>query len=116
MAITLQAIPVQDGAPAWRQRTPLDGTDYLLDFFWNERALAWYFSLYTVDGEPLLLSKKLVCGVPLLARKRWDARVPPGEMMVVDWSETIDVPQLEDLGTRAILYYMDQAAIAEIRA
>lgn len=116
MAVVIQQIPVQDGAPAWRQRTPLDGTDYLLDFFWNERASAWYISIFTVDGEPLLLSKKLVCGVPLLARKRWDSRIPPGEIMAVDWNDSIDVPGLENLGEAVILYYLDRSAIEEIRA
>lgn len=112
--MSLLIIPIQEGVPSWRQRTPLDGTDYLLDFFWNDRAKAWYLSVLTVDGDPIICGKKIVCSMPTFKRKRYDDRLPPGEIVCIDWNDKIDVPQFDDLNRSATLYYFDQEEITSL--
>jgi len=107
-------IPVAVDTPFWRQRTSLDGRDFLLDFAWNERSLArqaeapgrWYLSLYSVEEQPLALGMPLVCNVPLLSRRR-TAAFPPGEIMVSDPTGRIIAPGFSDLNTLVQLVYFD---------
>lgn len=91
----------------WRQRTALDGKDYLLDFAWNGRVKTWFLSLFDADEVALVESIALVSNRPLLRRFRCDGRVPQGELAVLDPTNKIsaaDYAQLSD-GTVKLFYF-----------
>lgn len=96
MAVVL--IPTTPGAPYHTQKTRLDGRDYVLQFAWNEREARWYLSLFDEEEQPLALGIKLVANWPLLRFYRFDPRVPPGELMVVDLTGDGSPPGLDELG------------------
>lgn len=98
--------------PSYTQRTTLDGREYVLGFDWNARDLSWYFSISDEDGAPILVGRKIVLDYPLLDRLV-DDRAPPGAIVALDLSGRNEPPQLDDLGTRVILYYYDAASLAE---
>ena len=108
-------IPLSPGVPFFRQRTQLDGRDYLLSFFWNEREEAWYLQLDDEAGVPIAAGIKLVLDWPLIGRVA-DARRPPGSLMAVDPSGNPARPGLQDLGTRVQLVYADAAEVAAMKA
>jgi hypothetical protein len=108
-------IPVID-SPNWRQRTPLDDGEYLLDFFWNDRAGAWFLSISDVEGNTLAASIKLVCNTPLIYKKRWDVRMPRGELVCFDPTRLIDAPGRYDLNSRVQFIYLDADSLTELEA
>jgi hypothetical protein len=92
------AIPTVAGEPYYTQRTRLDGRDYNLHFAWNEREERWRLSIHDDEDVPLVRGLKLVANWPLLRFYRFDPRVPPGELMVVDLTGSNEPPGLDDLG------------------
>ena len=101
-------LPTEQGASAYSQRMVLDGASYTLDYAWNGREGAWYLSLYSDEGEPLLLSRKLSTNTPLLRHFRFVVGLPPGEFMAVDFSATIPYADYTGLGPGRgvqLLYY-----------
>ncbi len=92
----------------------LDGTIYKLTFRLSEREACYYVDLYTNDGTPLVLGKKLVCLVSIWKRQRYNLAVPQGHLAV--WpakGQSDDPPNLGELGTnrRCTLFYMTQAEV-----
>ena len=92
--------------PLFVQTTALSGRDYVFNFAWNARESAWYFDMADQDGDPILLSIKVTVGFPLGARCL-DTRMPPGVLMAVDLTGQDLDPELEDLGTRVRLMYIE---------
>lgn len=92
------AIPTVQGEPYYSQRTRLDGREYNLHFAWNQREERWYLSLHDETDAPLVSSIKLVTNWPLLRFWRFDPRVPPGELMVVDLTGNDEPPGIDELG------------------
>lgn len=109
MAIT--AIPTQQNLGAWTQRTTLDGVDYLLDFVWNARDPAWFVSISSIDGTELVNGIKLVSNWPLLRTHRYINGLPPGELIAVDLSGSIDKAGYGDLSNGVKLTYFDVAEL-----
>lgn len=105
-------IPTLVDVAFWRQRTNLDGTDFLLDFAWNGRANAWFLSILSVDEVPLAQSLKLVCNKRLLRRKKYRGNLPLGEIQASDLTGKIDAPNFEQLGTIVPLIYYDAEELA----
>lgn len=92
----------------WRQRTELDGKDYLLDFAWNGRLSTWFLSIYDADEVPLVGSIALVCNRPLLRRFQWDPRVPQGEITVLDATGKTAAPNYAQLTDGTVkVFYLD---------
>lgn len=77
------------GQSVWLQRTTLDGTDYILRFAWSQREGGWFLSIFTQDETPLLLSRRLTPGWPLLVNVRAAYR-PPGELVLYDSAEPVN--------------------------
>ena len=103
-------MPVQPGVPAQEFRISLDGQLFRLAVTWNERDAAWYLDLTDADGTLLLAGRKLVLGQALLARFR-DARLPPGELLVLDTANSDLDPGPQDLGARVPLFYVEAASL-----
>jgi hypothetical protein len=111
MAVLL--VPTTPGAPYHSQKTRLDGRDYVLRFAFNERENRWHLSILDDEERPILLGLKLVANWPLLRHYRWDPRVPPGELMVLDLTGDRTPPGLDELGEglRCELTYFEAAEI-----
>lgn len=107
-------IPIDANSGAFfRKRVALDGSDYWLDFAYNQRCDCWYMSIFAGSaGEtPVVQSIKLVSNRPLLHRYRHRA-VPPGEFMAVDTKEAVAAAGLTQLGQTIKLLYLDAAEVA----
>lgn len=111
-------IPTQQGASAYSQRMTLDGVSYTLDFAWNGREGAWYVSILDAVGAPLLLSRKLATGSPLLKHYRFIEGLPAGELVAADYSNSIPYAGYSELGPgRGVkLLYFEAATLAEMAA
>ena len=100
-----------NGAALWTQRTPLDGTDYVLTFDWHQRVGRGVLHLADADGVPIRTGMVLNLGTALLGGSL-DPRRPPGELVVVDATGARDVdPGFGDLGSRFLLAYADRAEL-----
>lgn len=102
------AIPTTTGRPYYQQRTRLDGREYVLRFAWNQREARWYLTIADDEDTVLLAGRKLLSNWPLLRHYHAaDARLPPGELMVVDLTGDNVPPGLDDLaiGARCELTY-----------
>lgn len=96
------------GQSNWRQRTVIEGRDYVLRFDWNQRNGSFYLSIADQDGSAIATGIKLVTDWPLLFGVV-DARRPPGELMIIDEKgEGLD-PSFSELGTRFSLVYFTAA-------
>jgi hypothetical protein len=91
-------IPTTPGEPYYRQRTKLEGREYLLYFSYNQRIDRWYLSIFDELETPLLRGIKLICNWPLLRHYRFDERLPPGEMYALSLDGNDEPPGFEELG------------------
>lgn len=107
MAILL--IPTTPGEPYYRQKTKLEGRDFVFAFSYNQRIERWYLSIYDEEETPLLLGLKLVANWPLLRHYHWDIRLPPGELMAQTLDGSTAPPALNELGAglRVELVYLE---------
>lgn len=103
-------INLAPGIPSYRQRTVLDGTEYILDLRWSQRESRWYLDLRSSAGALIAGAIKLVVNWPLLYRLRGVAGLPPGELWVVDTRPTPADPSLEELGDSIQLVYREALA------
>lgn len=106
-ATSALAVPLDTAASAdaWTQRTRLDGRDFTFGFEWNERAGAWFFSLYDEEEEPLLLSKKLVVERDLLFGLVGSTR-PAGSLLLLEVSGALTEAGRTSLETTHQLVYV----------
>lgn len=100
-------IPTFPSLPSYRQRTVLDGVEYVLDFRFAEREARWYLDLRKSTGELLSGSIKLVSNFELLASRRTNADIPPGELVVLDLRPTPADPGFDELGDVVALIYRE---------
>jgi hypothetical protein len=59
MGLALSTFP---NLPASRQTVTLESTQYRVRLTWRHRCQGWYFDLWTLDGTPLLLGRRLSAG------------------------------------------------------
>jgi hypothetical protein len=103
--MSLVQIPtLTDGTPAYRQRTRLEGEDWLLDFVFNSREGIWFLSILDLEGTTVLRGQPIMCGLPLLQRC---VGGPPGVMWAVSADGTQEPAGLTELGGRVRLWYAD---------
>lgn len=97
--------------PFYTQTTNFEGTDYLLEFRFNQRESDWRMSISQQDGT-LLASFKIVCSMPML-RRFTDPRLPPGELIAVSNTNDISPPGLNDFGLnqRVTLTYFESTGL-----
>jgi hypothetical protein len=98
-----QTIPTRTD-PRYSIEVELDGTNFVLEFEWNDRATSWFLDVLNEARERLLTGVRIVVGFPLIARYR-DSRLPKGDLSAVDTSGLGLDPALEDLGDRVLLVY-----------
>ncbi len=109
--MALIVIPTSPGVPYFRQKTNLEGRDFVLDFSYNQRIERWYLSIFDEEETPILRGLKLVANWPLLRHYRYDIRLPPGELMALTQDGSTAPPTLNELGPgkRAELVYIEAA-------
>lgn len=96
-------IPVFPELESWKQRTSLDGTDYVLSFTWNARAERWSLILYDAS-ENLLRAGTLVDSFTnLLFSPSED--MPQGVLAAIDLQGMNRAPDLDTFGASVILKY-----------
>lgn len=100
MAIT---IPTRTD-PRYQIEVELDGSSYLFDFEWNDRAESWFLDVSSQNGTKLIAGIRVVVGFPLWNRYR-NPELPSGDLSAVDTSGANLDPKLEDLGDRVALVY-----------
>ena len=104
-------IPVDGEWARYSVGVPLDGEDFTLSFEWNTRAARWFLSVLDAASNELATSVPLVVDVPLL-QKYASLDLPAGWLMALDTSELgEEMAEMEDLGTRVQLVYLDAAEV-----
>ena len=115
--MAILVIPVANDSPNFRQRTALDGRDYLLTLVHNQRLGRWFMSIADQDGVPIAQGLRVVTNYPLLLTVL-DRRRPPGEIYAIDLQGSNELPieelnnasrdpGLRELGARFRLVYFD---------
>jgi len=116
--MTVQIVPTDaNGIATYFQNTTFEGTQYILEFDYNQRCASWYLSIADSDNVDIYNGIKLVTGFPLL-RKCVDPRRPPGEMFIFSSTADQSPPGLLDLipgNGRCALYYVTSDWIALIQ-
>ena len=91
--------------PLTRMRVTLSGATYGVEWRWNDRDGAWYFSMEDPSGEPLVSGIRCVLGVDLLGSVPVTDRRPPYGLWVFDPSEGMAEPTYESFGKSVLIYY-----------
>ena len=107
--------PATTGIATWKQRTQLDGVDYILAFAWLVRDGHFLMHMYDQDESPIALGIKLVPTWDLL-RTVIDVRRPPGRIVLWDIANTGADPAFDTLGVQFQLRYYDLAELAFIQS
>lgn len=89
----------------YSERVVLDGSEFLLRLFWNQREAKWYLSIYDSSEAPIALGIKVVANRPLLSSVLSPNR-PPGEIFATVLDNGPD-PGFAELGGRVLLTYVD---------
>lgn len=107
MAIVTYTVPTSASRTVadYRQSTIIDGREYLLRFYWNQRIGAWHLDVSDQDGDPIVHGLRLVLGADLF-RNVVDSRLPPGHLFLLDRSGTGLMPDINELGERVLLIYI----------
>lgn len=90
--------------PFYDMNVTLEGVEYRLDFAFNERERAWYFSIIASDGTELVTGIKVVCKRSLVRRS--DPRLPPGTFIAIATDGIDAPPDLTHLGGATRLMYV----------
>lgn len=98
--------------PFYSQITDFDGIDYLLEFRYNQRENAWYFSISLADETLLFSGIKVEIGVDFLTRFS-DIRLPTGKLFALESGIDNSTPGLLELGidSRVTLVYVDAGGV-----
>ncbi|MEM9407168.1 MAG: hypothetical protein AAGA81_14110 [Acidobacteriota bacterium] len=102
-------IPLRPNGRNFRQRTTLDGQQYVLRFRWSARVSRWHLELLDQAGELLRGPVKCSVAYPLLASTPGVEGIPPGELLFIDDRTPPQDPGLEELGREVRLWYREGA-------
>lgn len=94
----MQTIAIPQGNAFFQQRVELEGVVYVFDFAWVARARTWALSIYTDEGALVVGGVAVVANRPLLRRFHYRPGIPPGEVLFMDLTGTIDAPNFDQLG------------------
>lgn len=106
-------IPIDSQAASLEFTQDLEGVTYLFQFQWNQRMEVWIMNLMTEDRIDIVSGVPLLLGVALTARFA-DSRLPPGQFLLVDTSETNRKPERTEMGERVQLVYIESETVAAL--
>jgi hypothetical protein len=93
---SVEAVPTDQPFDSYTQHTTLSGVEYILRFDWSSRASAWFLSLFSADGTPIIQSRKLIPYEDVLSNVIGSAR-PPGALLLMEASLGFDRPTQDGL-------------------
>lgn len=103
-------LPTRTDYPFYSFEIELEQKTFEFEFHWNDRDQSWIFTIRDANGTDLLSGRKVVLGLPLLARYR-DPRLPTGEITAIDTTDDDREPGLYELGDRVKLLHFEYADI-----
>ena len=107
--MALLSLPVDSENSNYDFNISLDGAEYNLEFFWNDRASLWMMSIFNPTREILLLgSIPLVLDFPLTYQYVAD-NLPPGDFLVINLTGAPSPPLRNNLGSDVKMYYVDSS-------
>lgn len=104
-------VPVIEGVAFQEAQVPIEDRVYTLTLRWSGREARWYLDIYDEERAPLYIGIAIVLNFPLGIRCA-SADFWPGLLMAVDTSGANQEPNLNDLGTRVKLIYVDSEDLA----
>ena len=100
-------LPVRSDFPAYQFQVDLEGQIYTLDFGFNTRGGLWYMSIFSSDGETLLIGDiPILINIPL-ADQYIDKRLPLGRFIAIDETGNNQNPTIDNFGTDIKLLYQE---------
>ena len=106
--MALIELPLRSDVPAFTFQTDLDGTTYSFKFQYNSRMDRWAFDISTANDDPIVSRVLVVTGTLLLERFS-DARLPAGDLFVLNKEDENVSPGRNDLQKNVFILY-DEAA------
>lgn len=107
--MSVLVLPTQTKIPHYQFAIDLEGTEYALEFHWNERDRAWFLTIMDADEAILLAGLRVLIGANLTARFA-TAGLPPGSFVAIDTSGGSVEAGIDELGARVLLCYVESAA------
>jgi hypothetical protein len=115
--MTIQIVTTTD-TPQYDQTSTLEGTTFLLSFWYSQREACWYLSLADQSGVDIYNGVKLICA-NFLFTKCVDPRRPAGDFFCFDQTGANTPPGLEDLvpnAGRCVLTYWTSDLVEAFRS
>lgn len=100
-------IPTNSVLLKWSQVTSLDGQQYTLFFYWNQRMSVWFMDIYDVTGTvQLLVGIPLLASFPLIENYVDNIEgLPPGNFQLLDNTGQNQEATQANFGNGVNLYY-----------
>ncbi len=106
--MALIQLPLRSDVPAFTFQTDLDATTYSFKFRYNSRMDRWSFDILTASNEPIVSGVLVVTGTLLLERFS-DARLPQGDLFVLNKEDENVSPGRNDLQKNVFILYDEVA-------
>ena len=98
--------------PKHSQTVILGSTRYRVTFTWRQRALAWYFDLHDVDGNQIVMGRRLSAKASPIAGIGFEVGAAPKYLFV----RATDGYQRDELGSTVVLVRYSPDEVAEAKA
>lgn len=105
--MALFEIPIPQGVAFFTKRVPLDGTDYLFEFKYNQREDSFYLKILSGDGTHILGPFKIISNYPMFAFHRYAVGLPAGDLWAIAFKNEQASPGMNRLGSDISLVYDD---------
>ena len=100
-------VPVFPGEPLYQERVKLEGRDYIFRFDWSNREERYFMSIKDHDETNRLIGLKVIAKWGFLILTKFNAALPPGDLIAIDLESGGEPPTFNDFGTRVKLYYFE---------
>ena len=91
----------------WEQRLILAGEPFSLIANWNIRDETWDVSLFTSEGDPLIVGRKLVLNTNVLQQVQAE-EAPKGVLLVVPVSDKTTAITRDNMGIDVELVFIEE--------
>lgn len=105
----MQIIPFKEPA-SWREQITLDGSIFVLEFYWNALNEFWNMNIYDRDLNPIIYGITIVPNYPLLAQYSVLGK-PLGEIICQNIVGGTDVIRRFDMSQRFELVYYSEGEL-----
>ena len=103
--MAIHILPVVPSIAFYRIGVTIEDVHYVMDFQWNSTESAWYFDMYDLDENPIIVGVKVVLGA-FLGRTANALPFKDGILVAVDTTRKGKEAGFDDLGTRVELRYL----------